>query len=142
MVNTIGKLECDKLELQLGINSFDNPTQLSELKAWSQLMLNLIFLEKGTYPSLPDMGVGIQNYEYAFMDEAIPELTSEITRQQQTYLPEVPLNGVTIQSTQYKGTAVMLIYLSFNSLLGAQTSAIAINSSPTSRHFLDVAISW
>ena len=64
MVNTIGKLECDKLELQLGINSFDNPTQLSELKAWSQLMLNLIFLEKGTYPSLPDMGVGIQNYEY------------------------------------------------------------------------------
>jgi hypothetical protein len=37
-------LESNKKELTLDIDSFNKPKELSDVEAWSQLMLNLIFL--------------------------------------------------------------------------------------------------
>ena len=133
-------LESQKTETSLEINSFDKPEELNEVKAWSQLLLNLIFLKPGTYPSMPEMGIGIENYQYDFLDEAVDELTTAITSQQQTYLPDVPLSGVQVGKTEHQGQPILIIQLFFNIESGTTSSAIAINLSK--RNFLDFEVSW
>ena len=76
-------MECNKVEPSLEINSFDKPKELSGVTAWSQLILNLLFLKPGTYPSMPEMGIGIETYQYDYLDETITELQAAIINQQQ-----------------------------------------------------------
>ena len=137
---TSGPLECDKAEAAIEINSFDKPKELTGLAAWSQLMLNLIFLKPGTYPSMPEMGIGIENYQYDFMDDVIAELSAAITTQQQKYLPDVPLAGVQIGKVEQNGQPILLIQMMFNDSFGSVSSAVAINTSK--RNFLDFEVSW
>ena len=137
---TSNPLESSKAETSLEINSFDKPTELNDVSAWSQLMLNLIFLRPGTYPSLPEMGVGIEEYQYDFLEDAISELSAKITEQQQKYLPDVPLAGVQISKMEHEGQPILVIQLFFNTESGTTSSAIALNTSK--RNFLDFEVSW
>ncbi len=137
---TIDALESQKTETSLEINSFDKPKELTEVEAWSQLLLNLIFLKPGTYPSMPEMGVGIENYQYDFLEEAVEELSTAITSQQQLFLPDVPLAGVQIAKTERQGQPILIIQLFFNIEKEMTSTAIAINLSK--RNFLDFEVSW
>ncbi len=128
-------LQSEKKEVTLEINAFDKPKELSQVEAWSQLLLNLIFLRPGTYPSMPEMGVGIEDYQFDFLEDAIEELTAAITAQQKTYLSDIPLNGINCSQIEHKGAPVLLIQFVFNVEDQLKTSAIAINTS--SRKFLD-----
>lgn len=142
MTDLFGTLEKNKQELSLSINSFDNPTNLLGVKAWSQLMLNLTFLRKGTYPSQPEMGIDIQSYEYEYLDEAVQQLAGEILDQQQKYLPDIPLIDVTVTTTEYKGSPVLLINYIFREDNRNVASAVAIDMASKDRKFLDFDISW
>lgn len=143
MVDNIKKLESNKKELQLSINSFDRPTELLGPVAWSQLILNLLFMEPGTYPSMPDMGIGIENYEFEFLETALSSIRTDITTQQQKYLKDVPLDNVEVTTQQFKGDTILIIKLSFTDKGGNSTStAIALNAEPTSKRYLEFDISW
>lgn len=133
-------LDSNKKETSLQINSFDKPNELTGVAAWSQLMLNLIFLKPGTYPSLPEMGVGIEDYQYDFFEEAVEALSSAITEQQKVFLPDVPLSGIKISKLEKNGQPILVIQLFFDTNEGVETSAIAINTSK--RNFLDFDVSW
>ena len=63
------RLEAEKTELVLGINSFNKPAEKSGVEAWCKLITNLLFMAKGTYPTDPDMGCDIGQYEFAFIDD-------------------------------------------------------------------------
>lgn len=142
-MTTIEKMNADKKELCLDVNTFDKPKELSQVDAWSQLVLNLIFLRPGTYPSLPEMGIDIESYEFAFMDDACQKLSDEIVSQAHIYIPDVPLNVVSVRPYEYKGQNMLLIQMSFT-VDGREekSSAIAIDQSTKSRHFLDFDVSW
>ena len=133
-------LDSNKKETSLQINSFDKPNELTGVAAWSQLMLNLIFLKPGTYPSLPEMGVGIEDYQYDFFEEAVEALSAAITEQQKVFLPDVPLTGIKISKLEKNGQPILVIQLFFDTNEGVETSAIAINTSK--RNFLDFDVSW
>lgn len=133
-------LDSNKKETSLQINSFDKPNELTGVAAWSQLMLNLIFLKPGTYPSLPEMGVGIEDYQYDFFEEAVEALSSAITEQQKVFLPDVPLSGIKISKLEKNDQPILVIQLFFDTNDGVETSAIAINTSK--RNFLDFDVSW
>lgn len=136
-----GALESDKKELSLEIDSFDRPKELTKAQAWSQLILNVIFLKKGTYPSLPELGIDIRQYDYEFMDTACARLQEEIAEQHATFLPEVPLVGVMVSSTDFRGQPIMLVQMQFQiDRNTVENTAIAINTS--SRNFLDFDVSW
>ena len=137
---TSSPLESSKNEASLQINSFDKPEELTDVKAWSQLILNLIFLKPCTYPSLPEMGVGIENYQYEFLEDTVNELSTKITEQQKTYLPDVPLSGIQISKMDHNGEPILVIQLIFNTESGAVSSAVAINVSK--RNFLNFDVSW
>ena len=135
-----GPLESSKSELTLEINSFDKPKELSSVGAWSQLLLNLMFTRPGTYPSMPELGIGIEDFQYEFLDSAIDQLTTAITTQQQTYLPDIPLSGVQVSRIEKGGQPILIIQLFFNLDSGISNSAIALNVSK--RNFLDFEVSW
>jgi hypothetical protein len=133
-------LESSKKEVSLEINSFDKPAELSNVAAWSQLLLNLIFLKPGTYPSLPEMGVGIESFQYDFLEDTISALSARITEQHKNYLSDVPLARVQISKMEQNGQPILIIQLYFNTDSGAASSAIAINISK--RNFLEFEVSW
>ena len=58
-------------------------------------------MEKGTYESIPNMGIGIRNYRYNDI-ENINELKKEIEDQISTYLPYFSLVEVEIKNIDNK----------------------------------------
>lgn len=93
---------------------FSEPLELSGAKAWASLVANLIFMVPGTIPTDPEMGCYIQQYEFSFIDDVRDEIIQKITDQVRTYLPDIPLESVTI-NTQESDTndTIMTIILSF-----------------------------
>jgi len=115
-------LESDKKEIQLSLNSFNVPSQNTGIKAWIQLVTQLLFLRKGTYQSDPNMGVGFQDYEFTEIDNTINELTNSITEQIRTYLPDIPFDSVTIERLDDNHPNVLLVMLNFTT---TETAVIA-----------------
>lgn len=75
-------------EMLLSIDSFKKPKVLEGKEAIGTLLVRLIQLEPGTFPSRPKMGVGLlSNYRYCDEDKA-SELQYHIRDQIRTYLPE------------------------------------------------------
>ena len=140
----IQKMDYQKTEMTLSIDAFNRPQELSDVKAWSQLMLNLIFLTPGTYPSIPGMGIDILKYEYEYIDDIREKLSAEIMAQQQKYLEFVPLEAVRITTQEYKGSPIVLIQFSFyiKSTNSSEVSAIAINASESTGSLIDFDVSW
>ena len=75
-------------EMLLSVDSFKKPMVLEGKDAIGTLLVRLIKLEPGTFPSRPKMGVGLlSNYRYCDEDKAL-KLQDHIKRQIKTYLPE------------------------------------------------------
>lgn len=75
-------------ETLLSVDSFKKPTVLEGKEAIGTLLVRLIQLEPGTFPSRPGMGVGLlSNYRYCDEDKVI-KLKEHISEQIKTYLPE------------------------------------------------------
>ena len=86
------------------------------------------------------MGVGIEDYQYDFLDDAIGALSTTISEQQKKYLPDIPLGGVQVSKVEQNGQPILIIQLFFNTDSGSSNSAIAINVSK--RNFLEFEVSW
>lgn len=133
-------LESQKKELLLAINPFNKPAELIGKNAWSQLIMYLLFLEPGTYPSMPEMGIGIKQYDFSFMDDAIEELPSKINQQVSLFLPDVPLTNVDASKVVLDdGRVILLLVLTFSDNGNVDSTAIA---STVKRSLLDFEPSW
>ena len=129
--------EATKIELLLEVNSFNKPAEVQGKNDWTRLIKNLLFLEPGTYPSVPEMGLNIQGYDYEYMDETVSSLPEKIRSQVSTYLPDIPLQDVSAQSVDVDGRKVLLVVLSFYDNGNVEHSAIA---SVVSEKILDFEI--
>lgn len=131
-------LESQKKELLLGLNSFDKPAEVIGKNAWIKLITHLLFLKKGTYPSNPLIGIGIQQYEFSFMDDTITLLQSEILEQARIYLPDVPLDSVVVDSTEVEGKKILLIIITFIDDGNIDTAVVA---TAVSQNIIDFEVS-
>jgi len=79
-----------KKELVLDRNVYNKPDDRKELQSYAQMLQNLIFYEPNTFPNQPSMGIGIENYEFEFLDdETLTQLESKINSQAEQFLPSV-----------------------------------------------------
>lgn len=109
------RMECEKTELLLSINAFDQPAEASGAKAWGNLVTNLLFMSPGTIPSDPEMGCDVGQYEFSFIEDVREELEQIIQDQISTYLPDVPIESVEIKNGYDQGEPnVLYITLTFN----------------------------
>ena len=132
-------LEANKKELGLSTNVFNKATEYPGKTAWFQLILNLIFLRPGTYPSIPNMGVGLQDYEYEYIDDVKDNIRNKIEEQVNLFLPDVPLASVEVTSVEYEGKTILLIVISLEDNGQIVTGAVA---SEVTNHLIDFEISW
>lgn len=108
------RMECEKTELLLSINAFEQPAEASGATAWGNLVANLLFMTPGTIPSDPEMGCDIAQYEFSFIDEVQEELEEKIQNQISTYLPDIPIESVEIKNGYDQGEPnVLYITLTF-----------------------------
>lgn len=107
-------LDASKKEVVMGIDSFNKPEEISGIDAWCNLITRLLFMEKGSYPTDPEMGCNLYQYEFSFIDEVQDELKQIITDQIRTYLPDIPFDSVDIRSTTSdSGRIILLIIIKF-----------------------------
>lgn len=132
-------LEANKKELGLSTNVFNKATEYQGKTAWFQLILNLIFLRPGTYPSIPNMGVGIQDYDYEYIDDVKDNIRNKIEEQVSLFLPDVPLASVEVTSVEYEGKSILLIVISLDDNGQIVTGAVA---SEITNRLIDFDISW
>ena len=127
----------ERKELILGLNSFNRPAEASGKDAWIKLILNLLFMRKGTIPSEPEMGGELDRYEYHFIDDIKSDIRDVCLNQVHTYLPDIPLtNCEVISSTLSNGQAVLVITLTFQYTDGEfDTVAVAAEKSTNQINF-------
>lgn len=121
-------LESNKKELMISLNSFDKPAEAKGKDAWIRLIIYLLFLKKGSYPSNPNIGIDIRRYEFEFVDKAIIVLQSELSDQIKWFLPDIPLESVVIDSTNINGETVLLIILTFEDNSNDNVAVIATST--------------
>jgi len=100
-------------EIGLGINAFNRPTEYAGINAWVRLITQLFFTIPGTYPSDPEMGIGIQTFRYNFFDEVKDKLKTAIRNQTRKYLPDIPLGGIEVTNARIQGKDILVVTLSF-----------------------------
>ena len=132
--------EPNKKELLLSTNVFNKPTELIGKDAWARLVLNLLFMRKGTFPSMPNMGVGIQDYQYEFLDTAISSLNFEIEDQINTYLPDLPVSSVNVTSTEVDGQTMLILVINFTDKGTVDSTVVA--AAVSGMRLVDFEISW
>lgn len=132
-------LESRKSELVLGVNVLNKPGELVGPEAWTSLILKLLFLRPGTLPSIPEAGVGIDTYDYDFIDSAIEDLSDRIPAQLSTYLPDVPVESTSVTSQDYRGRKLLIVKIGLFVENTIVTSAVAME---VKRKIIDFDISW
>lgn len=132
--------EYQKKEIGWGLNAFNRPVEYSGVDAWVKLFVQLLFMQPGTYPTAPGMGVGLQNYRYRFTDEVIVELQEKINSQCELYLSGIPISSVRVSTREYKGDDVIVISAEMAVSDGdLQTVVVAVD---TASKTLDYAIAF
>jgi len=93
-------VEVLKGETTFEIGFFNENVIDSGLMAVARKLQFLLVTEPNTYPSAPDLGIGIKTYIYEFRDEAEAELKLKISEQVRKFLPEVPLIDIGFEFKQ------------------------------------------
>lgn len=117
-----------KKEIMLSLNVFNEPTELQGPKAWAQMITNLLYMKKGSFPSCPDMGIDIRSYQYQFLDHVRMDLTNEVKRQVATYFPEIPLVEFDITSKLTPGFSQPVVYVILTFYDNNQKSSVVVAS--------------
>jgi hypothetical protein len=96
------------------ISDFNVPKIISNADAWAEIILNLLFLENGTYSDAPALGLDLKNHSYMTSEDIISYVTSELSSQVSAYMPEIPLSNVSVVvKTTNNGNSILYITLSF-----------------------------
>lgn len=94
------------------INDFNEPKILSPLETYVNNVMMLLFGKKGFYPSIPDLGMDIQQYLYKFEDEInTDEIKTELANQCSDFLPEIDSGDLDVMLTRYKERTTLLFVL-------------------------------
>jgi len=109
--------ECLKNEFFLSVDDFGKVSSYNELTALARLVQRIIIMQPMSYPDEPDMGVGIANFEFEFMDKhTLGELNERIRTQVNKYVPNSNIGNVIVDvidndRTGQKNTIGVLINL-------------------------------
>lgn len=89
------------IDVYLSINKYNKVNVVKKKDATYSLLVRLIMMNPGTIQSHPRAGVGlIRNWRYMDTEDKIMDLQLEISKQIQTYLPQ--LQGVDVKVEQDK----------------------------------------
>jgi phage baseplate assembly protein W len=75
-------------ELLLAKSVYNTTAMRENLEALAQTIQNILIVETGTYPNQPELGVGIENYQFEFLDNiTLTELKEKIDNNLKKFIP-------------------------------------------------------
>lgn len=91
--------------------NLDKNNNISEEKiALAQTVQNLCLIEPGTYPNNPDLGLGIENYEFEFLDNTtINRLKTELEEQISKFIITKYVINSNILTTKYGNKNLLIV---------------------------------
>jgi hypothetical protein len=98
------------------LSDYNVPKIINNADAWAEMVLNLLFLENGTYSDAPDIGLDLKAHTYMEVSDIITYITEELNRQVGAYMPGIPLSNITVQTAggENADNNVLYVTLSFN----------------------------
>ena len=109
-----------------GVNEYGKPKMLTEDQTLVNNFLLLLLGKPGFYPSIPTIGIDIQQYLYMFIDDInLDELKAKIAVQCNDFLPAIREGNFDIQKTVIRDKVLLVFTLPTirknQSLLGVTT---------------------
>lgn len=106
------------IETPMSISEFNTNAIFKETNAIAILLINLLFMDKGTIPDLPDMGYGIRSRRHMIMRESnIAEENLVINEQVRNYLNTTDIRRVSLHADESGDNLVVEVELSTNEIL-------------------------
>ena len=103
----------DYVEPTFGLDEFRKPRVLRGWEALVQTLLAVLFVKPGFYPSVPDLGMYIQQYRYMKFNELDTEMIKADLCYQYTLLQEeITDENVDVRKTLNNGDPVLLFVIS------------------------------
>ena len=94
------------------LNEFNQPRIRSEIEVIKDIILFVLFAKPGQYPSLPLIGLDIQNMLYSFYDELdCDKLKQQIIQQCEALGAIFNKNIISIKKTIYRKQPSLLIHI-------------------------------
>lgn len=95
-----------------GLDNFNQPKILNDSQTLVNNILMLLFMRPGSYPSLPHLGINIQQYLYKFFDEIdTNEIKAQIVAQCSDFLDTIQNGSFDVYKTTQNNTPVLLLVL-------------------------------
>ena len=114
-------------EYLFSINDFKTQAIKENIDALAKLILNILFMKKGTYPTSPNMGVEIQKYKFEFIDDKLFDIQKEINDQIKMYIPELLLDEIIIKKIEDKTIVIGFVLTDYNNIKNKQGFLIKLN---------------
>ena len=95
-----------------GVNNFNETKVLTEAETLVNNILMILFGKPGFYPSIPWLGMDIQQYLYKFEDEIDDlKIKSKLASQCREFLPNIEDGSMDVYSTTYQGRSMLIFQL-------------------------------
>lgn len=95
------------------LNEFGEPKLSSEIENIKNILMFVLFSKPGQYPSLPWIGLDINNYLYQFYDEIDEgELTGNIINQCNALGTQIEQGNIIVRKIIYKNMPSLMITIS------------------------------
>jgi hypothetical protein len=112
-----------KYELELEYDNFNQPAYKKGLYALAQLIHNLCFIVPGTYPTSPEMGINIKQYEFEILtDDELRRIQQHVQEQIDVYIPNSYISQVVCRT--YTDPTSQLTNLGLGFALASDPSVI------------------
>ena len=93
-------------------NEFSEPRIRSDMETLKDALLFVLFSKPGAYPSIPQIGMNIQDYLYDRFDEIdVDEIKNKITEQCGILGYYIESGTIDVKKVMYKNTPSLLIYM-------------------------------
>jgi hypothetical protein len=79
------------------ISDYNVPKIISDADAWAEMILNLLFLENGTYSEAPELGLDLKNHTYMDTRSMIEYVKNNLSWQVDAFMPGIPLSNIDVQ---------------------------------------------
>ena len=95
-----------------GVNVFEEPKVLSESHTLVNNVLMILLNKPGFYPSIPWLGMNIEQYLYSFADEINTlRIKSRLATQCKELLPSIQEGDMDVYSIEYEGHPLLIFAL-------------------------------
>ena len=97
-------------DVEFGLNEFSEPTIISDIRNLKNILLFILFTKPGQYPSLPMIGLNIEQYLYSYYDDIdTDDLKNQIVAQCSMLDQYVNNNTIEIRKIKYNNQPMLLI---------------------------------